>query len=87
MTCHICERYVAGESLRALAKRYKLSTTTISEHLKRAGIPVRPRGRPRKVHYTCPRCHAEASLIGQSVANILLVWCARHGAQEVALKV
>lgn len=41
-----------GRSIRAIAKEFRLSTSTVSEHLKKAGIEVGPKGRNRQVNDT-----------------------------------
>jgi len=38
--------YEAGDNMLHLAKRWRLHRTTVSDHLRRAGVPVRHRGIP-----------------------------------------
>jgi hypothetical protein len=49
MACSICTRYQAGASMRALARRERVSRDTIAEHLRKYDVPVRSPGRPKKV--------------------------------------
>lgn len=44
----ICDRYRSGETLRQLAAAYGVCTGTIVYHLKKAGVPSRPPGFPRR---------------------------------------
>jgi uncharacterized protein (DUF433 family) len=39
-------RYRAGDNMQELARNWRLHRTTIAEHLRRAGVPVRQRGIP-----------------------------------------
>jgi DNA-directed RNA polymerase specialized sigma24 family protein len=41
--------YEAGNSMLMLAKSWRLHRTTVAEHLRRAGIPVRQRGIPAEM--------------------------------------
>lgn len=41
--------YQNGVGLKALAKRFNVNTSTISRALKKAGVEMRGRGRPKKV--------------------------------------
>ncbi len=44
----ITDAYTAGANIKGLASTYTVSSGTIKNILKRAGITIRPQGRPRK---------------------------------------
>lgn len=43
----IARRYAEGEPSRDIAARYDIDVATVREIARRAGVPVRPVGRPR----------------------------------------
>jgi hypothetical protein len=48
----LAKKYKDGATLSALAKEGNVSVPTISVYLKRAGVTIRPRGRPKKNEVT-----------------------------------
>lgn len=69
----IVDRYGQGQSVRAIAAEFGISEGTVSRFVIAAGVPRRPRGRPKLFGVVGPRAHEAASGAqtgeGQSDAN------------------
>jgi hypothetical protein len=94
--CSWERRYLAGETLRDIAKSDRYSRDTIAAHLRQHGVELRPRGpQPKakrvrdeglalaRLSLRCPRCGAIPEDILTRNDGGADVHCARHGSQLV----